>query len=349
MRLLYEKIVIEPRNLDIYYIHEGRHERVKVNNNRPLNLVLQYNRWNLPKDYYPVLRSIDDIDRTITLIVEVLDPLDLNLQKIVFYMILKMYYRNIKQKDGLAEVFEPASSFPTPREYKIRVPDVIVRLSEEVDLMFKQFAVMRLPNFRLDAREVRTLINFTIKSDSLLCKYEDSISSDTVIQPYRPEIPPVFKVEMQSDRGTISSDITLKNYRAHLDINQIDALVDYFDFDANDVENKKMPKKSTKSFQNFRITFRDGLACLMTNEDVISISGLVFVNLSKNPGSDWDTELKSFLGEEVQPADVNEKELKVNAENVSVFLNSVKLTEVPNFLYTRNEFSARKVIRRHRR
>jgi hypothetical protein len=40
---------------------------------------------------------------------------------------------------------------------------------------------------------------------------------------------------MQSDHGVISSDIILKNYRAHLDINQIDALVDYFDFDAADV------------------------------------------------------------------------------------------------------------------
>jgi hypothetical protein len=111
MRLLYEKIVIEPKNVDVYYVHEKRHERIKVNNNRPLSLQLQYNKWNLPKEYFPVLRSIDDIDRTVTLIVSIKDGIDLNLQKIVFYMILKMYYRNIKQKDGLAEIFEPPTSF----------------------------------------------------------------------------------------------------------------------------------------------------------------------------------------------------------------------------------------------
>lgn len=30
-------------------------------------------------------------------------------------------------------------------------------------------------------------------------------------------------------------------------------------------------------------------------------------------------------------------------------MNATKVTELPNFLYTRNEFSARKVGRRHRR
>lgn len=47
--------------------------------------------------------------------------------------------------------------------------------------------------------------------------------------------------------------------------------------------------------------------------------------------------------------DVNEKELKVNAEKISVYMNATKVTELPNFLYTRNEFSARKMGRRHRR
>jgi hypothetical protein len=154
---------------------------------------------------------------------------------------------------------------------------------------------------------------------------------------------------MQSDRGVINADVLLRNYKVGIDMNQVDSLVDYFDFDMNDVENKRIPKKSSKSFQNFRITFRDGLACIIGGDDILSLSGLVYVSLSKNPGSEWDEELTKFLGEGVTRDDVNEKEIKVNAENLSVYMNSVKITEVPNFLYTRNEFSARKVGRRHRR
>lgn len=103
MLVPYEKLVVELMQLDLYYINERRHERLKVNNLRPLNILLQYNKWNLQRDYFPVLHSIDDIDRTVTLHVDFAEPLDLNLQKIVFYQIMKIYYRNMKHKDGLAE------------------------------------------------------------------------------------------------------------------------------------------------------------------------------------------------------------------------------------------------------
>jgi hypothetical protein len=118
---------------------------------------------------------------------------------------------------------------------------------------------------------------------------------------------------MQSDRGTINADILLRNYKVSLDINQIDSLTDYFDFDANDVDNKRMAKKSTKSFQNFRITFKDGIAVANAGSNTLGLSALVFINLSKNPGSEWDEELTKFLGEGVGREDVNEKEIKVNA------------------------------------
>jgi len=108
------------------------------------------------------------------------------------------------------------------------------------------------------------------------------------VEVYKKNEQSVFKVDMQSDRGTINADIMLRNYKVSLDINQIDSLTDYFDFDANDVDNKRMPKKSTKSFQNFRITFKDGIAVVISGNDILGLSGLVFVNLSKNPGSEWD-------------------------------------------------------------
>lgn len=201
----------------------------------------------------------------------------------------------------------------------------------------------------MDAREVRTLINFNIRAEQVFCRYDDGLAADTIAEVYRKQEQSVFKLDMQSDRGVINADIMLRNYKLSLDINQIDSFTDYFDFDATHVENKRMPKKSTKSFQNFRITFKDGIAVATSGEDTIGLAGLVFINLSKNPGSEWDEELIKFLGEGVGREDVNEKELKVNAENVSVYMNSTKVTELPNLLYTRNEFSARKVGRRHRR
>ena len=108
-----------------------------MNNLHPINLLMQYNKWNLQRDYFPVLRHIDDIDRTITMHIDFAEKMDFNLQKIVFYMIMKIYYRNMKHKDGLAEEYEPATPYATPREYKIRIPELILRLSEENDAMFR--------------------------------------------------------------------------------------------------------------------------------------------------------------------------------------------------------------------
>lgn len=137
MMLPYEKLIIEAAQMDLYYIHEGRHERLKVNNLHPLSVVLQYNKWNLQRDYFPVLRNIDDIDRTITVHIDFEEALDLNFQKIVFYMIMKIYYRNMKHKDGLAEEYEPAALYPTPREYKLRIPEIVLHLSEEYEGLFR--------------------------------------------------------------------------------------------------------------------------------------------------------------------------------------------------------------------
>lgn len=92
---------------------------------------------------------------------------------------------------------------------------------------------------------------------------------------------------MQSDRGVINADLILRNYKVGLDMNQLDTLVDYFDFDADHVENKRMPKKG-KSFQNFRIAWKDGIATISNNSNSIDILGLVFINLAKNPGSDLE-------------------------------------------------------------
>lgn len=66
MLIPYEKLVVNMQQMDLYYIHERRHERLKLNNLHPINLLVQYNKWNLQRDYFPVLHSIDDIDRTIT-------------------------------------------------------------------------------------------------------------------------------------------------------------------------------------------------------------------------------------------------------------------------------------------
>lgn len=48
-----------------------------------------------------------------------------------------------------------------------------------------------------------------------------------------------------------------------------------------------MPKKA-KTFQNFRITWKDGIASIRNNNNTVDVLGLVFINLAKNAGNDLE-------------------------------------------------------------
>lgn len=112
MNIWYEKFIFKLENFDIFYRNTRRFERLKINN-APWHLQMQYNKWSLSKEYFGILKNIDDLDRTTSIIVDLYGDMEFNLQKIVFYMMLKIYYRNIKQKDGLAEEYEPPLPYPS--------------------------------------------------------------------------------------------------------------------------------------------------------------------------------------------------------------------------------------------
>ena len=44
--------------------------------------------------------------------------------------ILQIFYQNIKQKDGKAEIFEPANPYPPKKEYIIEFPSLNANLYE---------------------------------------------------------------------------------------------------------------------------------------------------------------------------------------------------------------------------
>lgn len=71
----------------------------------------------MSKEYYGILKNLDDLDRTAAMIVDFYGDMEFNLQKVVFFMMLRIYYRNIKHKDGLAEEYEP----PLPYASKIAI------------------------------------------------------------------------------------------------------------------------------------------------------------------------------------------------------------------------------------
>lgn len=87
-----------------------------------LGFQVQYNKYNLSKDYFPILRDVKEFDLTANIIATFEFPLDIQLQKSMFLQLLRTYYRNFKQKDGLALEYEPASLHPTPRVYTLNIP-----------------------------------------------------------------------------------------------------------------------------------------------------------------------------------------------------------------------------------
>lgn len=63
---------------------------------------VQYNKYNLSREYYPVLRTIKDLDLTASVVLAFEFPIEIQLRKSILLQIMRTYYRNIKQKDGLA-------------------------------------------------------------------------------------------------------------------------------------------------------------------------------------------------------------------------------------------------------
>ena len=63
-------------------------------------------------------------------VVDVNPGVQVELQKIMFVTFLKIFYQNIKHRDGLAEKFEPINLNPPLKKYRITINNLKLNLYE---------------------------------------------------------------------------------------------------------------------------------------------------------------------------------------------------------------------------
>lgn len=80
----------------------------------------------------------------------------INLHKIMFVTFLQIFYQNIKQKDGRADVFEPPLPFPSLREYNIYIQKINLNMQhfKEKDKLMESFASFFVGRFKLAYKQV---------------------------------------------------------------------------------------------------------------------------------------------------------------------------------------------------
>ena len=59
------------------------------------------------------MRDVKEFDLTANVVITLEFPIEMQLQKSVFLQLLRTYYRNFKQKDGIATEYEPTSLYPS--------------------------------------------------------------------------------------------------------------------------------------------------------------------------------------------------------------------------------------------
>ena len=59
--------------------------------------------------------------------------------------------------------------------------------------------------------------------------------------------------------------------------------------------------------------------------------------------------MKQVFGEQVTHSEINEKDIKVNAEDVEVSFDNIKMSELPNVVYRRHEITNRVIGKKLRR
>eukprot|EP00919_Chromeraceae_sp_WS-2016_P022222 GHVR01052845.1.p1 GENE.GHVR01052845.1~~GHVR01052845.1.p1 ORF type:complete len:113 (+),score=1.51 GHVR01052845.1:475-813(+) len=87
----------------------------------PIDLFMTYKRVGFPREYFPILKHEDDVDRMVTMIIEIRNPLVLEMSKIAFVSFLKIFYQNIKHKDGKADIFEIPLPYPSLKHFIIKI------------------------------------------------------------------------------------------------------------------------------------------------------------------------------------------------------------------------------------
>lgn len=99
-----------------------------------------------------------------------------------------------------------------------------------------------------------------ISTECLQAQYYDTEWTN-FIRPIDTSNCPV-KIEIKGSSGDIAVQIKLTGSNLSFDMNQLNNIINFVDFDPSDVDNQKMPKKLRKSFQNIKISVRDSIVVL---------------------------------------------------------------------------------------
>ncbi len=86
--------------MEMYYCNTETSFQILLTHKK-FSITLNLIKQNLDKEFYCILKSIDQIDRNVFLNVQADTPIQMHLIKPAFFMLLKFYFRNIKKKDGL--------------------------------------------------------------------------------------------------------------------------------------------------------------------------------------------------------------------------------------------------------
>lgn len=238
LRFFWESMVIKINNVQLNY-HVGREPGIPILL-APLNISFVYAKLNFQKEYFVILKHHDDIDRKATIDVVIEEPVIVHAHKIMFITFLQLFYQNIKHKDGRGEIFEPPLPFPSLKEYSIYIQKVGVDmhyLEEKTNSMdvFCSFLVDRL---KVYYKQVGPDSTIRLEGETISGRGELPIYS---LDAKRKKL----VVEMQSKEGEMKVVINVEHYALEADLDKVNNLVEFLNYDNDYVSNKIMPKKKS--------------------------------------------------------------------------------------------------------
>jgi hypothetical protein len=128
MQFFHEVMVFEVGNVVPFY-RFGAYPPEKLTKD-PFDVFVTYSKLGFSREHEPILKKLEDIDRTIKVAVQVSPGFRLEMQKIVFLTLLQVYYQNIQHRDGKAERFETPHPVPPLKSYEINLGAVELYMYE---------------------------------------------------------------------------------------------------------------------------------------------------------------------------------------------------------------------------
>lgn len=208
--------------------------------------------------------------------------------KITFVTLLQIFYQNIKQRDGKAELFEPVTPYPAKKEYVIEFPAIKANLYEfdEKTKTMEVFDSMRMERF---------VIVYTVDDTKSEMRFSSTLVSSEGEMPIdvwssRKERLFAFKMMGDSTNSITKIELNIKGYQLDFSFDRLNNLLEFINYDSDHVANKKMPSKAS-SFMCVNVFASD---CLVKLEELWA-TGEFFVTYTKSAKNHYDSEILKYL------------------------------------------------------